>query len=698
MIVAALSKNHSLNALKGVGPATVRKLQALGFKKIQDLLFHLPYRYQDRTQITPLGALLLNSHVLVEATIVGSSIVFGRRRSLLVVIEDSTGKAALRFFHFNQAQKNNLSPGSVIRCFGEVRRGSSGLELYHPEYMLVTGDKSPDLDQTLTPIYPSIDGFSQKSLRKLVEQALFYTEKFPLDDYLANCNLDNSLGQQSPPLSACLQLLHKPPTQHDFAKLSKGEHIAQKRLSFEELLAQRFGLLHHRLSNKLCAAVSLNNAKDCHERFQSLLNFSLTKAQKGAIRDIAKDLAKTKPMMRLIQGDVGCGKTLVSAFASHQIVTAGMQVAVMAPTEILAEQLFQVYSQLFSQLNFETLLLTGKMAASQKKAALRKIKQQDALIVVGTHALFQTNVEFKALALLIIDEQHRFGVHQRFSLREKANPQLGLPHQLVMTATPIPRTLAMSAYADLDKSTIDELPPGRTPIKTVVINNTRREKIIERVKHACEDGAQVYWVCTLIEDSEQLQAQAAEVSAEQLRIELKNTNIGLLHGRMKANEKQSIMAQFKSGAIQLLVATTVIEVGVDVPNATVMVIENAERLGLAQLHQLRGRVGRGAKESYCVLAYQEPLSKIGQQRLHALRESNDGFFIAEKDLELRGPGELLGTQQTGLARMRVADLQRDAELLPAVEQVSNFIQENNPELIELLIKRWLPLDGEYAKA
>ncbi|WP_286888275.1 ATP-dependent DNA helicase RecG [Pseudoalteromonas sp. ESRF-bin5] len=685
---------YPITELKGVGPKMAERLLKLGIKNVQDMLFHLPLRYEDRTRIYSINELSLHSHVSIEATIETSQITFGKRRMLVVQINDNTGRLTLRFFNFSAAQKNALSPGKIIRCFGEVRRGRVSFEMSHPEYSLSDTPSEQPTASTLTPVYPTTDGLKQLSIRALSEQAVELLNKYSVEELLPVQWQPSQLA-----LADALLLLHRPPSDIDVNELEQGTHPAQQRLVFEELLAQNLSLLKVREQGQQAKAVSLSSTNKLEPQFLSQLPFAPTNAQNRVVSEIKADLASPYPMMRLVQGDVGSGKTLVAALSALTAIAQGFQVALMAPTEILAEQHGISFTSWFKQLGIDVAWLGGKTKGKERTATLEKIASGEAQMIVGTHALFQDEVKFNNLVLIIIDEQHRFGVHQRLTLREKGQFNGCYPHQLVMTATPIPRTLAMTAYADLEVSIIDELPPGRTPITTVALPDTRRDDIITRVKSACnEQERQVYWVCTLIDESEALQCQAAEDSAVQLKEALPDLNIGLVHGRMKPAEKQSIMDDFKRGLIHVLVATTVIEVGVDVPNASLIIIENPERLGLAQLHQLRGRVGRGNIASHCVLLYHAPLSHTAQKRLGVLRDSNDGFVIAERDLEIRGPGEVLGTKQTGLAEFKIADLTRDKQTLNQVRPIAQQMLNQYPQYVDPLIQRWLGNKTNYAQA
>ncbi len=694
-----VSMNRSLHnipvtTLKGVGDALAGKLARIGIVNIQDLLFHLPLRYQDRTRVTPIGTLQPQTDVVIQGKVLASDIVMGKRRSLLCRVGDGSGSISLRFFHFTAAQKNNLRQGAEIRCFGEPRRGATGLEMYHPEYRVIKADAPADVEETLTPVYPATEGLTQQRIRSLCEQALtLLADESSLQELLpVDIRQKYRLGS----LVDAVRLLHQPPPEESMVLLSEGRHPAQQRLAFEELLAHNLSLQQLRRRVQSIGGFAMPPENRLTGQLLAQLPFSLTSAQQRVANDVSQDMARQLPMLRLVQGDVGSGKTVVAALAALQAVENGYQAAVMAPTEILAEQHQLNFSNWLKPLGVSMAFLSGKTKGKKRQEILDQIASGEAMVVVGTHALFQDDVIFHKLGMAVIDEQHRFGVHQRLALRKKGEKNGGLPDQLIMTATPIPRTLAMSAYADLDVSVIDELPPGRTPINTVVIGDDRREAVIKRLKTACLEGRQAYWVCTLIEESEALQCQAAEVTAEQLKEALPELSIGLVHGRMKASEKADVMKAFKEGHLHLLVATTVIEVGVDVPNASLMIIENPERLGLAQLHQLRGRVGRGNIASHCLLMYHAPLSRQSRERLQVMRDSNDGFVIAEKDLELRGPGEVLGTRQTGLAQFRVADLERDRDLLMAVRTAALELMHQSPEGVEPLVNRWLGKGEEYA--
>lgn len=705
---ASLIKNHinkninnnatnidSLLSLKGVGPKVAEKLQRLDIYRLEDLLFHLPLRYQDRSSITPLGLLRPGQERQICAEVQLSEIKFARQRMLLSRLADGTGFITLRFFHFNSSQKDQLKRGARLLCYGEVKRGQAGLEMIHPEYKIINQDVEPELEKNLSPIYPTTEGVHQITLRNVMSQVI---EKLRNDDLtLLNLIPDDVLEKNNwPDIKDSLLYIHYPPVGAALEELQDGVHLTQKRLIIEELLAHHLSLRQLRISMQKEKAPALKRNTGLVETFIKVLPFKLTSAQQKVLNDIGFDMALAIPMQRLIQGDVGSGKTVVAAVAILKAIESGFQAAIMAPTELLAEQHFQNFKSWFEPLGIDVIYLSGKLKAAEKRDAIKKINTAEAQIAVGTHALFQQGVDFLNLALIVVDEQHRFGVHQRLALREKGINNKEHPHQLIMTATPIPRTLAMTAYADLDISVIDELPPGRTPVETVVLPDSKRAAVVQRVEQACKEGRQIYWVCTLIEESDVLQAQAAEDTANLLSEALPNVRLKLIHGRMKADEKEKVMAAFKAAELDLLVATTVIEVGVDVPNASLMIIENAERLGLAQLHQLRGRVGRGTKESACLLMYHGKLSDNARSRLAVMRETNDGFEIAKKDLELRGPGEVLGTRQTGMLQLRIADLQRDQDMLAQVAEIADQIFKQYPERVEPLIKRWIGKATRYA--
>ncbi|HTI95601.1 MAG TPA: ATP-dependent DNA helicase RecG, partial [Rudaea sp.] len=672
----------ALTTLPGVGPALAKTLERLGLRTLQDLWFHLPLRYEDRTRLTPIRDLAPGAPAQVEGRVEAVERGFRYRPQLRVaIVDDSRATLLLRFFHFNSAQANQLVVGTRLRCYGEVRSGAQGLEMVHPQYRRVADTETAVVEECLTPVYPVTEGLTSTRLAGVIARAL---QRLPQDAELELLPPDLRKAYKLSSLRAALLYVHRPPPDADLAQLALGAHPAQQRLAFEELLAQHLSLKRLRARIREHAAPALRGAGDLRKRFLAGLPFAPTRAQARVAAEVARDLGKPAPMLRLVQGDVGSGKTVVAALAALAAVESHSQAALMAPTELLAEQHYRNFQKWMEPLGIEVVWLAGKLKGRARSTALAKIASS-AQIVIGTHALMQEGVAFRDLALVIIDEQHRFGVHQRLALREKGRVADSVPHQLVLTATPIPRTLAMTAYADLDVSVIDELPPGRTPVTTVAIANSRRSAVVERIRAACAGGRQAYWVCTIIEESDLLQAQAAEAAHVELTAALPGIAIGLVHGRLKPAQKQDVMDAFAAGKISLLVATTVIEVGVDVPNASLMIVENAERLGLAQLHQLRGRVGRGSVESSCVLLYKMPLSAMARQRLDVLRETNDGFRIAEKDLELRGPGEVLGTRQTGQMTLRIADLSRDAHLLPAVQRAGAVLLDKYPKLADQLI-------------
>ncbi|HHE3600653.1 TPA: ATP-dependent DNA helicase RecG [Pasteurella multocida] len=674
-----------LTTLSGVGAAISDKLGRIGIHNLQDLLFHLPIRYEDRTRITPIHDLRPDAYATIEGLVQTCEVQFGKRPILNVSLSDGTSKIMLRFFNFNAGMKNSLQPGARVKAFGEVKRGRFMAEIHHPEYQIIRDNAPLILEETLTPIYSTTEGLKQNSLRKLTDQALAVLENIQIAEILPN-----EFNPHPFSLKEAIRFLHRPPPDVSLEALEKGTHPAQQRLIFEELLAHNLAMQKVRIGTQQFSAYPLSYQTDLKQRFLAKLPFTPTDAQVRVTQEIEQDLTHPFPMMRLVQGDVGSGKTLVAALSALLAIDNGKQVALMAPTEILAEQHATNFRRWLAPLGIEVGWLAGKVKGKARQTELENIRTGQVQMVVGTHALFQEEVAFADLALVIVDEQHRFGVHQRLMLREKGKQANSYPHQLIMTATPIPRTLAMTVYADLDTSIIDELPPGRTPITTVAISEERRAEVIARVNHACvNEKRQAYWVCTLIDESEVLEAQAAEAIAEDLRKILPHLRIGLVHGRMKPAEKQDIMQAFKQAEIDLLVATTVIEVGVDVPNASLMIIENAERLGLSQLHQLRGRVGRGTTASFCVLMYKPPLGKISQKRLQVLRDTQDGFVISEKDLEIRGPGEVLGTKQTGVAEFKVANLMRDRKMIPTVQYYARRLIAEQPEVATKLIQRWI---------
>ncbi|MDX1569618.1 MAG: ATP-dependent DNA helicase RecG [Xanthomonadales bacterium] len=672
-----LNADAPITSLPGVGPKVAEKLAKLGLHRCADALFHLPLRYEDRTRIHPIHSVRPGARLLLQGEVVSTVTVGRNRRSMICVLDDGTGRITLRFFNFYPNQQRMFRRRPTLLCYGEVRAGYDGLEIVHPEYSVIAPGTEVQVEASLTPVYPMTEGVGQAMLRRIVSAAL---EAVPVEELLPE--------GQAYDLSDALQYVHHPPPDADLGALAEGIHPAQQRLAFEELVAHRLSMAVIRAQTRSHGAPALDVEADLVEALLGQLPFRLTAAQERVSAEISDDLAQPVPMLRLLHGDVGAGKTAVAALAAARCIAGGFQVALSAPTEILAEQHLNTLREWFEPLGIDVLWLSSRIKGRKRKEVLEGLAG-GAPLAVGTHALMEEAVVFDRLGLVIVDEQHRFGVRQRLKLRDKGAGADLVPHQLIMTATPIPRTLAMTAYADLDVSVIDELPPGRRPVTTVAISDARRNEVIERVAAACQEGRQVYWVCTLVEESELLQAEAATATADRLSQELEGLAVGLVHGRLKGEEKDSVMAAFKRGEIRLLVATTVIEVGVDVPNASLMIIENAERLGLSQLHQLRGRVGRGAEQSTCVLMYHGPLTEMARQRLDVMRRTNDGFEIARKDLELRGPGEVLGTRQTGAMQFRIADLSRDRSILDSVGRLAAEIEADHPERVTPLIRRWV---------
>jgi ATP-dependent DNA helicase RecG len=690
----------SLVKLAGVGPSLERKFFSLGIKSVQDLLLHFPLRYEDRTTSSAIGDVSIGETTTIQGRIIKSEIAFTKRKMLLCYIQDDSGIAILRFINFNMGMKATMVPGRWMTAYGEIKKGGNYPEIIHPQFKIQSSQEeyasfsdSYSKEGCFTPVYPSTYGLTQNVIRKAIQLALILLKRNPPDEILPD-----SMSTRYLSVIESLDIIHNPPLTTDVDQLIAGEHLAIKRFVLEELLAYHLSMLMIKIDNQKQRSLPMHVNQRYTQPFLASLPFCPTNAQKRVVQDIYQDMAKSTPMMRLVQGDVGSGKTLVAALAALSAIENNQQVVLMAPTEILAEQHFHNFKQWFEPLGITVELLTGRLTAKNKQQRYEAIESGKISMLIGTHAVFVDKVKFSHLGLVVIDEQHRFGVNQRLSLWEKGIKDKFHPHQLIMTATPIPRTLAMTVYADLDVSVIDELPPGRTPVTTIVIPNSRRDEIIEKVNNACLNNRQAYWVCTLVEESETLDAQAAEILVDELRQLLPHLKIALIHGKMKSDEKQSVMEDFKLGKTQLLVATTVIEVGVDVPNASLMIIENAERLGLSQLHQLRGRVGRGSAVSYCVLMCQTPLSKIAQQRMKVMRDSNDGFVIAQKDLEIRGSGEILGTRQMGVANFRVANLVRDQHVINDVQQASYFIQQNAPENVRQFIDCWLTDRQKYINA
>ena len=676
------SLSDPIISISGLGQKTSDRLNQLGIHTLEHLIFHLPSRYQDKTTITQLSDAKISDESLIEASIDRIEVIPSRHRQLLCYLSDNQNqRILLRFFHFNQYQKQAFVRGETIQCFGEIKVGREGLEMHHPEYRLITQEQKPLLESTLSPIYPLCSGVTQAKMKKWVNEALEALNSSIIDDYF-----EKIINNTMPSLKDSLFLLHHPKQGENLSKIESFTHISQQRLIIEELATHQLSLLKIKSARKSKKTTEFSINHSLSDKLLKSLDFQLTKAQNRSIEEINKDIASSNPMLRLLQGDVGSGKTIVAVFALLQAVENNFQTAVMAPTEILARQHLQSFAIYLNPLGIKVAFLSGSQNVQERREQLSLIENGEAQVIIGTHALFQEKVSFNNLALVIIDEQHKFGVHQRLSLSQKAKIT---PHQLVMTATPIPRSLTMSAYADLDTSIIDELPPGRQAIETVALSNTRRDELIKKIKIISNEGRQIYWVCTLIEESEALRAESAEKTFTYLSSNLEDLNVVMIHGRLNKSEKEVIMKDFSEKRIDLLVATTVIEVGVNVPNASLMIVENAERLGLAQLHQLRGRVGRGAEKSACILMYQSPLSQTAKQRLDILRQSNDGFLIAQKDLELRGPGEILGTQQTGIASMKIANIVRDSYLLKQAGYYSSKMLTASLDNQNALIDRWI---------
>lgn len=687
-------QNILCSQLHGVGPKTLARLYRLHLVNVQDLLFHLPLRYEDRTKISSIREARIGEYLVIVGTIISSKLIRANRSRLYCILQDVTGTLPVCFFNFDrQKLQFKLHSGVRIYCYGEIRFVGNAPTMVHPEYRILADGEEPPLAKNLTPVYPTTEGMSQLVLRKLILQALNITQKNrELFEYFPEVLLKKL---NFPHLVDALSLVHQPPANLDPAIIISHQHFACQRLVFEELLAIQLSLLKLRLAAKQYQAPGLSWSDDFTQEFFNKLPFVLTQAQLKVLREIASDLSAAQPMLRLVQGDVGCGKTIVAAITIAQVVRHGYQAAIMAPTEILAEQHFKQLTHWLTPFKLQVVLLSGKITGKIRETTVQKIADGSIEVIVGTQAIFQEKIKFHHLALVVIDEQHRFGVHQRSQLRDKGSRHHQHPHQLIMTATPIPRTLAMAIYADLDCSIIDELPPGRPLIKTVMVANHRRSEVISHIHDNCRAGKQAYWVCPLIEESDSLQGQAVETLAEELIVALPKLRIGVVHGRLSSIAKEEIMSAFASHKIDLLIATTVIEVGVDVPNASLMVIENAERLGLVQLHQLRGRIGRGVVASFCVMMYQLPLSTQARQRLLLLRDSQDGLMLARKDLEMRGAGEVLGTRQTGLLQLRIANLLRDQALIPSVQKIAHLLIHQYPHVVPAIIARWVSSREKY---
>ena len=686
---------QSIQSLKGVGPKSASLLNNLGIFTIPDAVMHLPFRYEDRSFITPIGEANYQAPVLIEGEIMKSSVVFRGRRMLFTEIYDGTGKLTMRMFNFAMAQHKALEEGKMIRCYGNITPGPNGKQMIHPQYQVFEKDVEIEIEENLTPIYPTTSGLQQNKLKKIIEDSLRFCEEHDLLKENLNTGNYSEFGN----LLETLKFLHKPPVNTDIEELIEGKHPAQKSLIKEELIAHMLcaGILKNELEGR--TGPSMGNESEEENRFLDTLPFDLTNAQKRSWEEIRNDLTDVKPMRRLLQGDVGSGKTLIAALSALHSHSNNWQTAFLCPTEILAEQHFNSFQAWFNELGLKTELLTGSTKAKDRKLIVKELALGEIDILIGTHAIFQSGVEFQRLGLTIIDEQHRFGVHQRFSMLEKGGRQNSSPHQLIMTATPIPRTLAMTVYGSLETSIIDELPPGRNPVQTSSRPDSLRDRVIKRVEEVCLTGKRAYWVCTLIEDSDELEAQSAEELFKEISNSLPKLKVGLVHGRLKKEDKDFVIKKFREGDIQLLVCTTVIEVGVDIPEATLMIIENPERLGLSQLHQLRGRVGRKANtESHCLLLYKEPLSGMAEERIKTMELTNDGFKIAEKDLELRGAGDIYGIRQSGLMDLKIANPIRDSELLVEAQTEALELGKNEKEFAKILVKRWISNRVDYSES
>lgn len=686
---------HAINNLKGVGPKSTQSLNNLGIFSISDAAFHLPFRYEDRSFITKIGEANYQTPVLIEGEIMKSTVVFRGRRMLFSEIYDGTGKLTMRMFNFAMAQHKALEEGKMIRCFGTITPGPNGKQMIHPQYQVFEKEDSIDIEKNLTPIYPTTSGLQQNKLRKIIEDSLDFCDK----NNILKEESRNKHYSEHGNLLETLKFLHKPPVDTNLNELISGKHPAQQALIKEELVAHMLcaGILKNELEGRkgpLMKEISLDE-----DGFLDSLPFNMTKAQNRVWEEIKNDLTSNLPMRRLLQGDVGSGKTLIGALAALHAQSNGWQTALLCPTEILAEQHFESFKGWFDSIGIRVSLLTGSTKTKDRKLITDNLKKGEIDIIVGTHAIFQHSIEFKNLGLTVIDEQHRFGVHQRFSMLEKGGDGSISPHQLIMTATPIPRTLAMTVYGSLETSIIDELPPGRNPVQTSSRPNSLREKVIKRVEEVCLAGKRAYWVCTLIEESDELEAKSAEELYSEISDSLPRIKVGLVHGRLKKDKKDSVIEKFRNGEIQLLVCTTVIEVGVDVPDATLMIIENPERLGLSQLHQLRGRVGRKANtESHCLLLHKEPLSNLAEERIETMKKTNDGFQIAEKDLELRGAGDIYGLRQSGLMDLKIANPIRDSNLLIEAQEEALDLGKNDKSFSKILVDRWIGNRVDYSES
>jgi ATP-dependent DNA helicase RecG len=685
-------KTISITSLGYINQHTVSRLNKIGLYTLGDCLLHLPLRYIDKTSLKTIQLSLVGEYSLIKVTVLNIKAYQGKKPSLLCYAADHTGQINLRFYNSTSWHKKNLQINTELLCWGELKNGKFSLEMSHPEYKIIQQNNlNAIMDKHLTSVYPTTKGLLQKQISAIIEYALNLLQ----EDEFQNINVPNFAINSS--IKSILTILHKP-TKTDLNAIINRSHPAIKYLIFEELLASIVGIkqLRHKIQNNKGYTMAISNKTT--KKFKDIVGFTMTNAQQRVITEITQDINQNKPMMRLVQGDVGSGKTAVAAEVAFICIENNYQVAVMAPTELLAEQLYTKFTNWSTSFNCKTALLVSKITKKNKEKILQEISSGDIKLIVGTQAIFQQEVKFQSLGLIIIDEQHKFGVEQRMQLQYKGLLNGYLPHQLVMSATPIPRTLAMSIYADLDISIIDEIPQSRPPIKTTVMSFAKRFEVIEKIKQYCSEGNQVYWVCTLIEESEVLQCQAAQKTFEELQQALTNINIGLVHGKMSKSDKQQVMADFKANTIQLLVATTVLEVGIDVPNASLMIIENPERLGLSQLHQLRGRVGRGNKQSFCILIYKQPISIQTQKRLQIMRSTTDGFEIAKQDMLIRGGGEFLGTKQTGNINYKIADSTTDSKFIEHAAKISSNLITGYPEFVNHIINRWLGDNTEkYSK-
>jgi len=680
--------------LKGIGKKGLEKLNKIGIKTTEDLLFHLPIRYQDKTKFTKISELEPGKKYYIEGVVERSNVVFYKTRMFLVKISDATGFIQLRFFYFNKSQMKNFSLGKKIRIYGELRLANKVKEMIHPECDFIDEKNAPELDQFLTPVYPITEGLHQKSIRNFIKQTLLLlkNKKIFFPEILPKKILDrfNLID-----INTALLNIHNPNKNISYEELLGSENINKKRLIFEELLAHQLIFKRIRALNKRLSSFALNNNEKPLKQLISQLPFVPTKSQLKVMKEIIQDMQKNTPMMRLVQGDVGSGKTLVALFGALHAISNGYQVAFMAPTEILSEQHFQSIKLMLKGFDINIAILYSGIKAKEKEMIIEDIRLGNTDLIIGTHALIQNQISFANLALVIIDEQHKFGVHQRMTLTSKGKKTDTFPHQLILTATPIPRTLAMSLYGNLDYSIIDEMPKGRQDIDTIALPEERRSEVLKKISAKCKDGDQVYWVCPLINESEVLECKAAINTYEELKTELKDINIGLIHGKMKMQEKEKVMSDFRFKKIDLLVSTTIIEVGLDVPNATVMIIENSERMGLSQLHQLRGRVGRGNKKSSCILIYKSGLTELAKTRINILRKCNNGFDIAREDLDIRGPGEILGRKQKGDINFKIANITRDYKF---INDTKDCVEDISNKASEKLAKRWITEEIEVGKA